>query len=348
MKPNIFLISLAFFLFLLWDIYHLKYGKVFDIAGIIVVFFIFILNLKNKLKLKINKCNLLIFMVPFIIIGLLFENLQDSIVILLGFATVTIFSTLQDKPVKVKILEAAIYFLIITQIIQFVYFYTFGVNLIFYPTSIFAEPRNFDGSNFFRASGIMAEANALVTTLMLLILGILNAEGHIKKTLFFPIIFSLIISKSFFGWLLIPFIMYAANCFSLSQILSVSISSIFIFIYYIDMSIFIYRIENFTDDPSFQARLGLNSISSSFVNLLIPEGFSSSSTSKIAANGFMYLLNGMGIFAFVFIFFMYKLLNCHRAFLVFILTLMSYQVFTMQLFWAVIGLTSSRKVNDYK
>ena len=114
------------------------------------------------------------------------------------------------------------------------------------------------------------------------------------------------------------------------------------------MSIFIYRIENFTDDPSFQARLGLNSISSSFVNLLIPEGFSSSSTSKIAANGFMYLLNGMGIFAFVFIFFMYKLLNCHRAFLVFILTLMSYQVFTMQLFWAVIGLTSSRKVNDYK
>jgi len=121
-KPNIFLISLAFFLFLLWDIYHLKYGKVFDIAGIIVVFFIFILNLKNKLKLKINKCNLLIFMVPFIIIGLLFENLQDSIVILLGFATVTIFSTLQDKPVKVKILEAAIYFLIITQIIQFVYF----------------------------------------------------------------------------------------------------------------------------------------------------------------------------------------------------------------------------------
>ncbi|MEY8216046.1 MAG: hypothetical protein RPR97_16370 [Colwellia sp.] len=337
------LLPVSFFLFLLWDIYHIQYGKVFDIAGILIVLFTFVMNLKGLMRIENNKYYLLVFMLPFVLLGFMYESYQESLVILIGFITVLVFSNIPDELLKLKLLKFAVCFLILAQIIQFIYFYNSGINLVFYPTSIFSEPRNFDGVDFFRASGVMAEANALVTTLMLLVVGILNIKGQVDKKLSVLIIFSLVISKSFFGWLLIPFFMYASNCFSYRQVFGVGLAAILVFVLYIDVSVFIYRIENFSDDPSFQARLGIDTIQNSFFYLLVPGGFSSADTSKIAVNGFIYLFNAMGMFALIFIFLMYRLLNCKRAFLIFMLTLLSYQFFTMQLFWAVIGLVSSRR-----
>lgn len=325
--------SMLFFCF--WDVYSIFFGKVFDIIGVAILIFSTVLFVE---KLYVTYWELLFvgFILIFAIIGFFLGGVTASIAVVMGCFTFTICRGLRfRRNVKYNILLFLLMFIIVCQFFQFFYFKIFNTSIIFYPLEWFNPPRNYDGL-FFRASGFMAEGNALASTVILIFLGIVSNR---KPTIALVILvcFSLLISKSVFGIIMVPIILLLSGTFSMRQLLLVAILFVPLVIYKFDFSIVVNRLENFGNDPSFNARLGLESIPKHYWNLLIPNGFSTEPDDVIAVNGWVFLLDALGVFIIPLILITKKILNI-RTLLLLLFLFVSYQMLTMQIFWAVIGL----------
>tara|TARA_B110000211_G_C14092983_1_gene560435 strand:+ start:7602 stop:8636 length:1035 start_codon:yes stop_codon:yes gene_type:complete len=341
-KSNI-LLKISLILFTLWDIYSIHLGKVFDVVGIFFVLLYILLKKKVYIETNLN-VKILLFMYSMIMMLTIFNGyLQEFFVVNLGLIVFLCFNNLPRKNDFSAVVEAIFYLIIFFQVLQFSYYLLYGENLIFYPISFFNAPRNYSASlDFFRATGFFAEANAIVTTTLLLNMYAQAVNYKRKNVILIFTIFSNVIAKSIFGFILIPFYIMMVSSLSFKVKISSFLLLIFVVIYNADLSIYMYRFDNFTDDQSFSVRLGLNSLSENLHKLFIPSGFDVIGSSKIGINGFYFMLNAFGVFSLYLLIIKYKLLG-KNAFILFILSLATYQMFTTQLFWAILGLSINRK-----
>ncbi|MEM6231173.1 hypothetical protein [Shewanella scandinavica] len=337
---NSFFLKFAFCFFILWDIYSIHLGKVFDLTGIILVTIYLLVN--KSLRFERKHIDIYYSLVGFFLFGLILTlinmHLQEFLAISIGLFTMTMFYHASRKANFISIVEKCFYFIVFFQLVHFLYYAFFGANIVFYPTSLFNSPRNYaEDRDFFRATGFFAEANAIVSTILIFNI-FTQSINYERKNIFLIIsIFSNLIAKSIFGFLIIPF--YLAMLSNVSFKLKLFMASVFliVIIYNVDLSIFLYRFENFNEDQSFSVRLGLHSVADNIYNLLIPSGFDVIGSSDIGINGFYFLLNTFGVLTVFLLYLKYKILG-RNGFVLYILLLATYQMYTTQLLWAFLGL----------
>jgi hypothetical protein len=350
----------AFFLSILWDLYHPIYGKIFDIIGYIFIFCsLFVKSFISDVSYKFNTADLF-WKIPILFISLyssfFFPLISFSIVsgILCSFFLPIYFRDEFKNYHFYNIIKALFLFLFFTQLIQIFLYFSIGYNLDFGGLIGFNNSRN-EGGDFFRASGILAEANAIVVTQSILFL-MLN---RIKRNNLIMIIYfiSLIISFSMLG-IGIAFIFFILlqlqnlKFFKFTHIFSLLIVlTLLLLIFYklgylqIVYDIYKFRLDADSNDISLYLRL-FRPTKIPLYELLFPHSYDIAN--EIVPSNAYYI--GLYFWGLFFIYFIFRVLfyfnKNYILYLVFLSILLSYQMYSSLLFWIFISFLITYKTND--
>lgn len=348
---------------MLFDLYHPTFGKIFDIIGFIFIFLAIISNrnIYSK-KLLLYKRNIF-WLVPLFIVGFLsiFVSPATSASIILGFIILSIVPCYFESELNqnaIKFLTISQRLLFITQLIQlFIWIFT-GSSIDFGGSLGFNTSRNFDGS-FFRASGILAEANGMTVTQSLIFITLLKFRNKNADKLIF--ICSLLITFSLQGALIALITIFNFLFTNSSKEKSIIkfifllfitlllISSAYDYIY-IAYNAFSYRIEQFDQDQSLYYRI-LKPITIPYINLLIPHYFDILSAAEVGPGNAYF--TGIYFFGIFFILFIFELIRKFTKvgllpIIILLITLLSYQIYTTALFWVLLSIIDTKNKIDKK
>jgi len=279
-----------------------------------------------------------------ILFGTIFGVISSPLSSLSVIAGLVSYSFFKNIDVKSSSISLVFLLFVALQLIEIVYFMATKESLQFFPSEYFLPKRNYDGESFFRPVGLFSEANALATTFLLF-----GFCFYIRRLGFHLLLAAVcsIVSLSIYGVLvcavLITLFLHTLKIHWLlkGKLLVVLIASLFYFFY--SNPTFVYRAINFEADPSVKSRMGLGIFDFKF----IPNGFDPNSAGAYGGNVFIFLNYSLGIFFVVYIFYLLKAFKFEFGFLLFLCTLMvSYQMYTTQLFWAMLGIyMSSLRIN---
>jgi hypothetical protein len=349
----------AFFLSILWDLYHPFYGKVFDILGYLFILCSFCL--KSIISNKSFKHNIvdLFWKIPILLISIyslfFFPLISFSVVagILCSVFLPIYFREEFNSSHIYTFVKYLFFFLFFTQVLQIILYFLTGYNLDFGGLIGFNNSRN-EGGDFFRASGILAEANAIVVTQSILFI-MLN---KIKRNTLIIIVYfiSLIISFSMLG-IGIAFVFFIV--LQIQSIRNLKFRHIFTFLIVFILLLLIFnqlgylqtvydiykfRLDTDSNDISLYLRLFRPTKIPTY-ELLIPHVYDIENE-IVPSNAYYIGLYFWGIF---FIFFIYRILfyfdKNYILYLVFLSILLSYQMYSSLLFWIFISFLISNKTN---
>ena len=336
---------------LLFDLYHPVFGKIFDILGFLFIFTA--LLFENKLyvsKIQLYTRNL-IWGIPMIIVGLfsIFISPTSAIAIIFGLLILFIVPYYFENQIyqnAVKFLTLSQRILLITQLIQLIIWVFTGFSIDYGQLLGFNTSRNFDGT-FFRASGILAEANGMTVTQSLLYITLLKyRRNNIDMLLFLLSIFITFSLQGALIGLITLFAFFFSNTSKEKLYLKISVF-IFLFIIFISSAfeyistayeLFMFRLDKFDDDQSLYYRL-LKPITIPFLNLLHPHFYDIVDAAEFGpSNAYFTGLYFFGIFFFFFLWSSIKkfLGNGYLPIFILLITLLSYQVYTTALFWIML------------
>ena len=201
-------------------------------------------------------------------------------------------------------------------------------------------------TNNFRPSGFFREANSFATVITLLYLSQCKDSLPSLK-LSALVIFSLILSNTMFG-LGVAVIILILNLYKLKIFFLLKTFFIIFFILLIVTfanDILFYRFYNFINEGSLHARLNIyNYDKFNLIKLLIPSGFHSlnregyyDKDQLFGVNGFSFIFDGIGLFAFFFYFIILNRLKFIPG-VFFLLLNLSYYVYLNFLFFFVMAI----------
>ena len=337
---------------LLFDLYHPVFGKIFDIFGFLFIFTALLFEKKLYInKIKLYKKNL-IWGLPMLFVGFLsiFISPTSAIAIIFGLLILFIISYyFEDQIYKnaVNFLTLSQKILLITQLIQLVVWIFTGFSIDYGQFLGFNTSRNFDGT-FFRASGILAEANGMTVTQSLLYIAILRYRKKNIDTILF--LLSIFITFSLQGALIgiiTLFSFFFTNTSKEKLYLKILVIFFIMIIFissaydYINIAIqaFSYRLEKFDEDQSLYYRL-LKPITISPEKLIFPHFYDILSAAEYGPGNAYF--TGIYFFGIFLLFFLWEILfkfskNGFLSIIILLITLLSYQVYTTALFWIVIS-----------
>jgi hypothetical protein len=345
----------------LFDLYHPNLGKIFDILAFLFIFTALFFNNKLYLyKLQLFKENL-IWSLPMVIVGLLsiFISPVSAIAITLGLLILLVISYYFEDEIynnAVTFLTISQKILLITQLIQLIIWVFTGFNLDYGEFLGFNPSRNFDGI-FFRASGILAEANGMTVTQSLLYITLLKfRRKNVDMLLFLVSIFITFSLQGAFICLVTLLVFFFSNTtkdkiyfkifvFLLSLLIFMSSAYEYVTKAY---QLFLFRLDKFDDDQSLYYRL-LKPITIPFANLLHPHFYDILTAVKYGpGNAYFTGLYFFGVFFFFFLGSSIRkfLGNGFLAPLILLLTLFSYQVYTTALFWLMLTFAEVKDRHD--
>jgi len=350
----------GFFLSILWDLYHPVLGKVFDIVGYMFIFISILLrSIYSKNSFLQNPLDLF-WKIPILLVSIysafFYPLISVSIIagILCSIFLPIYFNAEFNSSIIYTFVKKLFYFLFLTQIIQILIYFLFRYNIDFGGLIGFNNSRN-EGGDFFRASGILAEANAMVVTQSILFI-ILNKIKR-NNLLFILYFISLIISFSMLG-IGIAFLVFIYLQFQ--NIQKFKLKSIFIFlsVLFIILMIFnqlgylqtvydiyTFRLDSDSNDISLYLRL-FRPIKIPAYELLIPHAYDIEN--EIVPSNAYY--TGLFFWGIIFVYFISRIFIYFRKnyllYLVFLSILLSYQMFSSLLFWIFVSFLISNKKNN--
>jgi hypothetical protein len=347
-KEKIFSIFILFVFFLLslFDLYFLKYGRIFDIIGI--SFFLFYILFFNKFPKKISNNEFIILLsllFLFLLLPPIFKNYLTHGFVLVGFCCFVIVRRLNTNIIRLNLFRLII-ILIALQCIDYVAYKFFDSSIFYFDNKIILDVLRGYETNYFRPSGFFREANSFATVLTLLYMSLCRDSLPSLK-LSALVIFSLILSNTMFGMgaavIILILNLYKLKTFFLLKIFFVLFFILIIFTFSTD--ILFYRFYNFVNEGSIHARLNLfNYDKFNLVKLLIPSGFISLNLQGIydkdqlfGVNGFSFIFDGIGLFAFFFYFIILNRLKFIPGFLFLSLNL-TYYIYLNFLFYFVMAI----------
>ena len=352
-KEKIFSIFLliVFFLLSLFDLYFVKYGRVFDVMGIFLFFFYVLLCKKFPKKISNNEfIILLLILILLLLLPPIFKNYLTHGVLLFGFICFMVIRRLNANIIRLNLFRLTI-ILITIQLIDYISYYYFNTELFNYNDDIIKHQLRGYGTDYFRPSGFFREANSFASLLILLYFSQCKDSLPSLK-LSALVIFSLILCNSMFALgtatIIVIFYLFSSKVTLFIKIFLISFF-IIIFFYFSTDRLF-YRFENFSDEVSLQARLNLfNYDNFNLIKLFIPSGFNSIDSEGISdkdqlfgLNGFSFVFDGIGLFAFFFYFLVLKRLNLFSGVL-FLLLNITYHIYLNFLFYFVIAIYFQKK-----
>ena len=337
---------------LLFDLYHPVFGKIFDIFGYLFIFTALLFEKKFYInKIQLYKKNL-IWGLPMIFVGFLsiFISPTSAIAIIFGLLILFIISYYFEEQIyknAVKFLTLSQKFLLITQLIQLIVWIFTGFSIDYGEFIGFNTSRNFDGT-FFRASGILAEANGMTVTQSLLFITLMKyRRKNIDFLLFLVSIFITFSLQGALIGLITLFVFFFSNTtkeklhlkiFVFFLLLIIFISSAFQYIS-TAYELFMFRLDKFDDDQSLYYRL-LKPITIPYSNLIYPHSYDILAAAEYGpGNAYFTGLYFFGIFFFFFLWTSIRkfLGNGYLSVFILLITLLSYQVYTTALFWVMLS-----------
>ena len=346
------LLLIGFSCTVLFDLYHPVFGKIFDVLAYLFIIFAILFN-KNlyQQKLFLYKKNI-IWILPMLIVGFLSIIISPltAFAIIFGLLILLIVTFYFEEQIyfnAIKFLTISQKILLLTQIIQLLIWILTGVSIDYGEFLGFNTSRNFDGI-FFRASGILAEANGMTVTQSLLFITLLKyRKNNIDLVIFLISIFITFSLQGALIGIITLFFFFFSNSSKEKLYLKifVFISLLILFISsayeYISKAyeVFLFRIDQFDDDQSLYYRI-LKPITLPITSLLRPHFYDIVEAAEYGpSNAYFTGLYFFGIFFLIFLWNTIKkfLNNGLLSVLILLITLLSYQVYTTALFWAMIS-----------
>jgi hypothetical protein len=351
---NIFFLF-VFFLISLYDLYFVKYERVFDLIGIFIFFLYVLIGQKFPSKISNNEFFILLgIFVLFLFLPMSFKNYLSHLVVLVGFAIFMIARRLNTDILRMC-LKKLIIILIIFQVIDFISYKFFNTALFAFDGRIILGDLRGYNTNYFRPAGFFREANSFASLLALLYLSQIKENQLPSLKLSTIIILSLFLSNTMFGagmGLIILLITLFKSKIVLVQ--KIFILTFFILLFFIiSTDILIYRFENFMLEGSLHARLNLTNYDKfDIFKLIFPSGFHSLDENSIynkdklfGVNGFSFIFDGLGLFAVIYYFLLFKKLKFIPS-LIFLLLNITYHIYLNFLFYFVVAVLLPK--NPYK
>jgi hypothetical protein len=352
-REKIFSIFLLFIFFLLslFDLYFIKYGRVFDVMGISLFFFYVLLCKKFPKGISNNEFIILLsLLILLLLLPPTFKNYLTHGVILFGFICFIAIRRLNTNIIRLNLFRLII-ILITFQLIDYISYYYFNTELFNFSDNIIKHQLRGYGTDYFRPSGLFRESNSFASLLTLLYFSQCRDSLPSLK-LSSLVIFSLILSNSMFALgtatIISIFYLFNSRIYFFIKIFFIAFY-IIVFLYFSTDTIF-YRFENFSDEVSLRARLNLfNYDNFNLIKLFIPSGFNSIDSEGISdkdqlfgLNGFSFVFDGIGLFAFFFYFLVLKRLNLFSGVL-FLLLNITYHIYLNFFFYFVIAIYFQKK-----
>jgi hypothetical protein len=312
-------------------------GKPFEFLAMLLitvnVFFLKNLSISRELLLFF-----LIFAISLTFSILIIGFTKSNAAIFIGMLSLLV---LYNVNIGFRDILSILYLLIGLQYIDAASFYILDLDISFFPTPPFLEPRNYDNvTGFFRPVGVFSESNAFATTILFLYLTLLTFREKVPNFVSILVVSALFISLSFFAFftaIIISFylIMRESRFFFTLLIFILSIA-FYLFSDFFISDVFLYRIEHFYEDPSFVARLGLDNGGFKLHNFF-PSGFSTVvSVVFFGSNAFSFIIFAFG-FLSLFIFYIFYLIYPKFAFALLMISFISFQMLTTLLFWLLVS-----------
>lgn len=349
-KLNFFtiLLFLGIFSTIFFDLYHPVYGKIFDIIGYSLIIISLIISgriFKRKFSISTNT---VLWVVPIVFMGFIsiyFAPLTAMSIIVGVIISITCSQYFYNElfTYAPNFLSFCQKFLLFTQIVQIGTWVITGNNLDYGELVGFSSSRNF-GADFFRASGILAEANGMAVTQSLLFLSLINFRKKTSDIIIFLV--SIFITFSMQGSLIFLitafsfFFTYKSRKeFIIKTIFSLIILFIIFFLSfeYIGYvyNIFAFRLSQLDDDPSLNARL-LRPITIPFYEFISPHPYDIYEAVNYGPSNSYF--NGFYFFGLFFILLLYDLIKKYSktgylSIVILLVTLLSYQLYSTALFW---------------
>jgi hypothetical protein len=354
-KNIIFFFLLVFFLISLYDLYFVKYGRVFDLVGIFFFFLYVLIYQQFPNKISNNEF--------FIILGILFlffflplqlKNFLTHGVVFIGFVIFIIARRLNTDILRIC-LKNLIIILIIFQVVDYISHKLFDIALFAFDESIITKNLRGYYTNYFRPAGFFTETNAFASLLVLLYLSQIKGNQLPSLKLSVIIILSLFLSNSMFaagmGFIILFITLFKSQIHLFLKIFILTFLIILFFIFSTD--VLIYRFENFMQEGSLHVRLNLTNYHKfDYLSLIFPSGFHhldeslmSNKDQLFGINGFSFIFDGLGLFAIFFYFFMFKKLKFIPS-LLFLLLNITYHIYLHFLFYFVMAVLLPK--NSYK
>jgi hypothetical protein len=287
-----------------------------------------------------------------IIVGLfsIFISPTSAIAIIFGLLILFIVSYFFENQIyqnAVKFLTLSQRILLITQLIQLIIWVFTGFSIDYGQFLGFNTSRNFDGT-FFRASGILAEANGMTVTQSLIYIAILKyRKKNIDTVLFLLSIFITFSLQGVLIGIITLFSFFFTNTSKEKIYLKILVILFLMIIFvtsaydYINIAIqaFSYRLEKFDEDQSLYYRL-LKPITISPEKLFFPHFYDILAAAEFGPGNAYF--TGIYFFGIFFLFFLWEIVNKFSkngflSIIILLITLLSYQVYTTALFWIVIS-----------
>jgi hypothetical protein len=346
---------------LLFDLYHPVLGKIFDIFGFLFIFIALAFN-KNfyTIKLQLYKENL-IWGLPMLMVGLLsiFISPISAIAIILGLLILLTISFYFENEIVNKaviFLTISQKILLLTQLLQLIVWSFTGYSIDYGEFLGFNTSRNFDGA-FFRASGILAEANGMTVTQSLLYITLLKyRRKNIDMLLFLISIFITFSLQGALIGLITLFAFFFTNTSKEKLFLKILVFLFLIIIFlsstfeYISTAyqLFLFRLDKFDNDQSLYYRL-LKPITIPFFNLLHPHFYDILEAVEYGPGNAYF--TGLYFFGIFFFFFLWSSIrkfygNGYLPIIILLITLLSYQVYTTALFWVMLSFAEAKDRYD--
>ncbi len=348
---------IGFFFSILWDLYHPIYGKIFDIIGYFFIVISLLIHFATfKMIFTFNPIDL-IWKIPIFFISiysaLYFPLLSFSVLAGLS-CSILLPIYFKDEFNSIDIysfVKFLFYFLFFTQLFQITLYFITGYNLDFGGLIGFNNSRN-EGGDFFRASGILAEANAIVVTQSLLFIILHKIKKNTNVLIVYLI--SLIISFSMLG-IGIAFLVFLFLQIQNLKLLKFKHILIFIFVILFIIIIFnqlgylktvydiySFRLDSDSNDISLYLRL-FRPIQIPGYELIIPHSYDIENE-IVPSNAYYIGLYFWGLFFIILLVRILKYLdNNYLLYLVFLSILLSYQMYSSLLFWIFISFLISHK-----
>ena len=338
---------LVFFLISLYDLYFVKYGRVFDLVGIFFFFLYVLIYQQFPNKISYNEF--------FIFLGILFlffflplqlKNFLTHGVVFVGFVIFIIARRLNTDILRIC-LKNLIIILIIFQVVDYISHKLFDIALFAFDESIITKNLRGYYTNYFRPAGFFTETNAFASLLVLLYLSQIKENQLPSLKLSAIIILSLFLSNSMFGagmgFIILLITLFKSQIAFLSKIFIVAFFIILFFIFSTD--VLIYRFENFMQEGSLHARLNLTNYDKfNYLSLVFPGGFHNldknlmfNKDQLFGVNGFSFIFDGLGLFAIFFYFLLFKKLK-FIPFILFLFLNITYHIYLNFLFYFVMAI----------
>jgi hypothetical protein len=254
----------------------------------------------------------------------------------LGGVFIFILSRNLDSSDVLYALKLLISILIVFQLFDLLYFRYTGFGFEWFNGENFLPQRRWDpDSGFFRAVGPFSEANAYASTLSILFLPFWTYKRLPGFLFTFAVVVSLMLSKSMFGWLMASLfiVLFLLSTYGVRWTLMVSILAgplAFMLV----PEVFLFRLSNFYDDPSFRARVLGGEFN--FYQAMLPSGFHSLNKDGIlGSNGFSFVVDAFGIISILVFVSVLRLLTFYQG-LLFLFLNLTYPIYVLSLFYVVL------------